>query len=168
MFLVEVGLEPTFYLQVARMLEEKLARLVASAVEALGLELVGVDYFAQGAHSVLRVYIDSEQGITLDDCSKVSHQLSGVLEVEEPIRGKYNLEVSSPGLDRPLFTLAHFERFVGQGVKLRLRRPLNGQRKFKGVITEVEDGHIQIALDDSQALELEIDEIEKANLIPEL
>jgi len=150
------------------MLEEKLARLVASAVEALGLELVGVEYFAQGAHSVLRVYIDSEQGITLDDCGRVSHQLSGVLEVEDPIRGKFNLEVSSPGLDRPLFTLAHFERFIGQAVKLRLRQPVNGQRKFKGVIEAVEDGHIQIALDDSQALELEIDEIEKANLIPAL
>ncbi len=148
------------------MLEEKLARLVASAVEALGLELVGVEYFAQGAHSVLRVYIDSEQGITLDDCGRVSHQLSGVLEVEDPIRGKFNLEVSSPGLDRPLFTLAHFERFIGQAVKLRLRQPVNGQRKFKGVIEAIEDGHIQIALDDSQALELEIDEIEKANLIP--
>ncbi len=150
------------------MLEEKLARLVASAVEALGLELVGVEYFAQGAHSVLRVYIDSEQGITLDDCGRVSHQLSGVLEVEDPIRGKFNLEVSSPGLDRPLFTLAHFERFIGQAVKLRLRQPVNGQRKFKGVIEAIEDGHIQIALDDSQALELEIDEIEKANLIPAL
>ncbi len=150
------------------MLEEKLARLVASAVEALGLELVGVEYLAQGAHSMLRVYIDSEQGITLDDCSRVSHQLSGVLEVEDPIRGKYNLEVSSPGLDRPLFTLAHFERFVGQEVKLRLRQPVNGQRKFKGVIEAVEDGQIQIVLNDSQALELEIDEIEKANLIPEL
>ncbi len=150
------------------MLEGKLTGLVASAVEALGLELVGVEYLAQGAHSVLRVYIDSEQGITLDDCSRVSHQISGVLEVEDPIRGKYNLEVSSPGLDRPLFTLAHFERFAGQGVKLRLRRPVNGQRKFKGVIAAVEDGHIRIALDDSQALELEIDEVEKANLISEL
>ena len=150
------------------MLEEKLSRLVASAVEALGLELVGVEYIGQGAHSVLRVYIDSEQGITLDDCSRASHQISGVLEVEDPIRGKYNLEVSSPGLDRPLFSLAHFERFVGQGVKLRLRQPVKGQRKFKGIIEAVEDGHIQIALDDSQVLDLEIDEIEKANLIPDL
>jgi len=150
------------------MLEEKLTSLVASAVEAVGLELVGVEYLAQGAHSVLRVYIDSEQGVSLDDCSKVSHQISGVLDVEDPIRGKFNLEVSSPGLDRPLFTPAHFERFTGEGVKLRLRQPLNGQRKFKGVIEAVEDGHIQIALDDAQVLELEMDEIEKANLIPRL
>ncbi len=150
------------------MLEEKLSRLVASAVEALGLELVGVEYIGQGTHSVLRVYIDSEQGITLDDCTRTSHQISGVLEVEDPIRGKYNLEVSSPGLDRPLFSLAHFERFAGQGVKLRLRQPVRGQRKFKGIIEAVEDGHIQIALDDSQVLDLEIDEIEKANLIPDL
>ncbi len=150
------------------MLEERLTRLVASAVEALELELVGVEYIGQGAHSVLRVYIDSEQGITLDDCSRASHQISGVLEVEDPIRGKYNLEVSSPGLDRPLFSLAHFERFTGQGVKLRLRQPVRGQRKFKGTIEAIKDGHIQIALDDSQVLDLEIDEIEKANLIPDL
>ena len=150
------------------MLEEKLTRLVASAVEALGLELVGVEYIGQGAHSAMRVYIDSEQGITLDDCRRASHQISGVLEVEDPIRGKYNLEVSSPGLDRPLFSLAHFERFAGRGVKLRLRQSVKGQRKFKGIIDAVEDGHIQIVLDDSQLLDLEIDEIEKANLIPEL
>ncbi len=150
------------------MLEDKLTALVSSAVDALGFELVGVEYLAQGAHSVLRVFIDSEQGITLDDCSRVSHQISGVLEVEDPIRGKYNLEVSSPGLDRPLFTLAHFQRFVGRGVKLRLRQPLNGQRKFKGVINAVENEHIQITLDQEQVLELQIDEIEKANLIPEL
>ncbi len=150
------------------MLEDKLTALVSSAVDALGFELVGVEYLAQGAHSVLRVFIDSEQGITLDDCSRVSHQISGVLEVEDPIRGKYNLEVSSPGLDRPLFSLAHFQRFVGRGVKLRLRQPLNGQRKFKGVINAVENEHIQITLDQEQVLELQIDEIEKANLIPEL
>ncbi len=150
------------------MLEDKLTRLVASAVEALGFELVGVEYLAQGAHSILRVFIDSEQGITLDNCSKVSHQISGVLEVEDPIRGKFNLEVSSPGLDRPLFTLAHFQRFTGEDVKLRLRQPLNGQRKFKGVISAVENERIQIVLDENQVLELEIDEIEKANLIPKL
>ncbi|VAX08591.1 Bacterial ribosome SSU maturation protein RimP [hydrothermal vent metagenome] len=150
------------------MLEDKLTRLVASAVEALGFELVGVEYLAQGAHSILRVFIDSEQGITLDNCSKVSHQISGVLEVEDLIRGKFNLEVSSPGLDRPLFTLAHFQRFTGEDVKLRLRQPLNGQRKFKGVISAVENERIQIVLDENQVLELEIDEIEKANLIPKL
>ncbi len=150
------------------MLEDKLTKLVASAVEALGLELVGVEYLAQGSHSVLRVFIDSEQGITLDNCSKASHQISGVLEVEDPIRGKFNLEVSSPGLDRPLFSLAHFQRFTGRAVKLRLRQPVDGQRKFKGEIEAVENDRIQIALEDSKLLELEIDEIEKANLIPEL
>ena len=149
------------------MQQDRLTALVASAVEAAGYELVGVEYLPQGAHSVLRVFIDSEQGITLDDCSRASYQISGVLEVEDPIRGRYNLEVSSPGLDRPLFTLAHFERFVGKGVKLRLRQPLEGQRKFKGVIAAVGDDSIRIALDDDRELELHIDEIEKANLIPE-
>jgi len=150
------------------MLEDKLTGLVAPAVEALGHELVGIEYLAQGAHSVLRVYIDSPEGITLDDCSRVSHQVSGVLEVEDPIRGKFNLEVSSPGLDRPLFSLAHFQQFTGKAVKLRLRQPVEGQRKFKGVIEAIENDRIQIALEDSKLLELEIDEIEKANLIPDL
>lgn len=147
--------------------EDKLTQLVTSTVTALGYELVGVEYLPQGKHSVLRVFIDSENGVVLGDCEKVSHQLSGVLEVEDPIRGQYNLEVSSPGLDRPLFTLEHFERFIGKQVKLRLHRPLEGQRKFKGVIEAVENSRIQITLEGDQVLELELDEIEKANLIPE-
>ena len=115
-----------------RHVPEKLQDLIESVVSSLGYELVGVEYLTQGRGGLLRVYIDSEDGINLDDCSRVSHQLSGVLDVEDVIRGQYQLEVSSPGLDRPLFSLAHFERFVGQQVKLKLAVPIHGQRKFRG------------------------------------
>jgi ribosome maturation factor RimP len=148
--------------------EDKLTKLVTSTVTALGYELAGVEYLSQGKHSLLRVYIDAEEGIMLADCEKVSHQLSGVLEVEDPIRGQYSLEVSSPGLDRPLFTAEQFARFAGKKVKLKLYRPVEGQRKFNGVIASVEDSRINITLEGDRVLELELDEIEKANLIPEL
>ncbi|MDH5572543.1 MAG: ribosome maturation factor RimP [Gammaproteobacteria bacterium] len=140
--------------------------MVTSGVTALGYELVGIEQLSQGRHSLLRIYIDSERGITLDDCEKVGRQLGAILEVEDPIRGQYNLEVSSPGLDRPLYTAAHFERFIGQQVKLRLHRPVDGQRKFKGTIAGVDGTRIQIALEGDRVLELELEEIEHANLIP--
>ena len=146
--------------------EDKLSKLVTSGVTALGYELVGIEQLSQGRHSVVRIYIDSERGITLDDCDKVGRQLGAILEVEDPIRGQYNLEISSPGLDRPLFTAAHFERFIGQQVSLRLHRPKESQRKFKGKIEGVDGSRIQLLLNGDKVLELELDEIEKANLIP--
>ena len=141
--------------------------VVAPVVESLGYELVGVEYLTQGRGGLLRVYIDSEDGINLDDCSRVSHQLSGVLDVEDVIRGQYQLEVSSPGLDRPLFSLAHFERFVGQQVKLKLAVPIHGQRKFRGVIRAVADDKIELDVD-GESLAVPLSAIDKANLIPEI
>lgn len=146
---------------------DKLGTLIASAVQALGYELVGVEHQSQGRHTVVRVFIDSPQGITLEDCEQASHQISGVLDVEDPIRGQYNLEVSSPGLDRPLFTPEHYTRFVGEKVKLRLRQPVDGRRKLAGRIEQVEDGVIRIVDDAGQSYELTVDEIDKANLIPD-
>ncbi len=139
------------------------------ALEALGYELVGIEYLPQGRHALLRIYIDSERGITLEDCARASHQVSGVLDVEDPIQGSYSLEVSSPGLDRPLFRLEHFARFAGKPVRLRLRVPREGRRKFAGVIEGVQDGRILIRRDEEPLrLELAPDEIERANLIPEI
>ena len=89
---------------------ETLRDSLASIVEALGYEFVGSEIVGQGKHAVLRIYIDSENGITIDDCSKVSYQVSAMLDVEDPIRGEYDLEVSSPGIDRPLFELSHFKK----------------------------------------------------------
>jgi len=89
---------------------EALQAMLAPAVAAVGFELWGVEFFQQGRHSVLRLFIDGPEGVGVDDCARVSHQASGVLDVEDPIAGEYTLEVSSPGWDRPLFTLAHYAR----------------------------------------------------------
>lgn len=144
----------------------KIQALIEPTVETLGYELVGVEHLSQGRHSLLRVYIDSEDGITIDDCERVSHQLSGLLDVEEVIHGHYNLEVSSPGLDRPLFTMEHFEKYCKQKVKVKLNAPIDGRRKFTGKILAVKDGNVVLEVDE-QDIELPFNSIEKANLIPE-
>ena len=142
-------------------------RLLEPTVTTMGYELLGVEYLAQGKHSRLRVYIDSPEGIGLQDCEQVSHQVSGLLDVEDPIHGHYSLEVSSPGLDRPLFRPAHYARFAGQRLKLRLRLARNGQRNFHGRIKRVEDEEIYISMDDGSELVLSCQDIEKAHLVPE-
>jgi len=148
---------------------DRLTELVASAVEPLGYELLGVEYLAQGHHSVLRIYIDSPEGITLDDCDRASRQVSAMLDVEDPIRGHYTLEMSSPGLDRPLFTAAHFAQFIGHEVKLRLHSPLEGRRKFKALIKSVEGDVIHLTSSETdENWQISLDNIEKANLLPKL
>lgn len=144
-----------------------LRQLVEPAVIALGYELVGIEYAAQGHGSILRVYIDSADGISAEDCRRVSHQVSGVLDVEDPIKGRYALEISSPGLDRPLFTLEQFAQFVGHRIKLRLNAPLNGQRNFVGLLLSVSDEQVLIKGDDAE-VSLPPANIDKARLVPEL
>ncbi len=141
--------------------------LIEPAVAALGYELVGAEYLSQGRHSLLRIYIDSEDGITLEDCERVSHQVSGILDVEDVIHGHYSLEVSSPGLDRPLFTLSHFKRFIGKQAKIKLATPIDGRRKFNGVIRAVGDNQVVLEMD-AEEIELPFNAIEKANLVPEI
>lgn len=145
---------------------DKLVAIIEPAVTALGFELVGVEYLPQGRHSLLRVYIDHEDGISVDDCGDVSQQVSAVLDVEDPIHGEYTLEISSPGLDRPLFTLAHFARFVDHLAEVRLHAPLNGRRKFKGRITRVEDDNVVLDVDGEEQC-LAVDNIDKAHLVHE-
>ncbi len=145
---------------------KQMAELLEPGVNALGYELLGLEYLSQGRHSVLRLFIDRPDGITVEDCERVSHQVSGVLEVEDPIKGQYTLEVSSPGLDRPLFKPAHFERFVGEQVQVRLVRPLDGRRKFKGQLLGLRDGSVVIELD-GEELVLPWEDIEKAHLVPQ-
>jgi len=137
------------------------------AILALGYELVGMEYLRQGGRGLLRIFIDSERGITLDDCERVSHQVSGILDVEDLIREQYVLEVSSPGMDRPLFTAEQFRRFAGRMVKIRLVSPVGGQRNFKGVLQGVDDGKVVIAGNDRE-VSLPLEKIDKANLVPEL
>ncbi|MGD8571805.1 MAG: ribosome maturation factor RimP [Gammaproteobacteria bacterium] len=140
--------------------------LIEPAVETLGYELVGIEYLSQGKHSLLRVYIDRQDGITVDDCERVSHQVSGLLDVEDVIHGHYNLEVSSPGLDRPLFTIEQFRRFRNQKAKVKLSTPVEGRRKFTGVIHEVNDDNVVLEVE-GEDIELAFSAIEKANLVPD-
>lgn len=143
-----------------------LQELIEPIVSSLGYEYVGLEYLPQGKHSILRVYIDKDGGILIDNCSQVSGQLSAMLDVEDPIRGEYLLEVSSPGMDRPLFTAAHFEQFIGSKCTMRMKMPVDGQRKFTGVITSLEDGQVELAME-NKIVKLSIDMVDKANLVPE-
>ena len=146
---------------------EQLQALLAPVVEALGYQCWGIEFISQGRHSLLRVYIDHANGILVDDCEKVSRQLSGVLDVEDPISGEYTLEVSSPGMDRPLFTLEQFAAHVGEQVKIRLRSPYEGRRNFQGVLRGVEGQDVVVQVDDHEYL-LPVESVDKANIIPRL
>lgn len=145
---------------------EQLNELLKPAVEAMGYELVGVEYHPNSVNALVRIYIDKPDGIELDDCVAVNEQVSGVLDVEDPISSKYTLEISSPGLDRPLFSLADFERFIGSHAKIRLSRPIERQRNFKGEIIAVSGEMISIKSSDEKVAELNFNNIEVARLIP--
>ncbi|MEM1114623.1 MAG: ribosome maturation factor RimP [Pseudomonadota bacterium] len=132
--------------------EQQLTEMLEPTVEALGYELWGLEYSASGRHSLLRLYIEAEQGITVDDCAAVSEQVSAVLDVEDPISSEYTLEVSSPGLDRLLFKLSQYPAYVGEWVDLRLRSPFEGRRKFKGVLRGIEGEDVVILMDDHEYL----------------
>ncbi|SMN12069.1 FIG000325: clustered with transcription termination protein NusA [uncultured Candidatus Thioglobus sp.] len=145
---------------------DKIDNLIRPVIADMGYELVGIEYVASGKHSVLRIFIDSEHGIGVNDCEVVSRQLSSIFDVEDPIVSQYHLEVSSPGVERPLFNIGHYQRFLGHDITLRLLRPLNGQRKFSGTIASVSEasGTIELATN-IDSYKLDIDLIEKANLI---
>jgi len=142
-----------------------LRQLLEPGVNALGFELVDVELAGSGHGSILRVYIDSPRGITVDDCAAVSRQLSAVLDVEDPIRESYMLEVSSPGLDRPLAMPSHFRRFVGEWVKVKTAADIGGRRNFKGRLLEADDERIAVEID-GQRMELTYNAIERARLVP--
>lgn len=142
--------------------------LLEPAVTALGCELVGIEYRPSGKHSLLRVYIDRAEGVSVEDCSAVSYQVSGLLDVEDPIPGNYTLEVSSPGLDRPLFLERDFDRFAGQEVKIRMRFPIEGQRNFRGLLQGLQEQQVVIEEQDGKRVHLPLDQVEQARLIPDL
>lgn len=144
---------------------EQLQALLAPVVEALGYQCWGIEFISQGRHSLLRVYIDHANGILIDDCEKVSRQVSAVLDVEDPVSGEYTLEVSSPGMDRPLFTLEQFAAHAGEQVKIRLRFPYEGRRNFQGLLRGVEEQDVVVQVEQHEYL-LPIDSIDKANIIP--
>jgi ribosome maturation factor RimP len=145
--------------------EAALYELLEPGARALGFELVTLELAGKGHGTVLRVYIDGPDGVTVDDCADVSHQLSGILDLEDPIPGHYTLEVSSPGLDRPLAKREHFLRVIGETVNVRLRSPLNGRRRFVGALRAVEADAVVVEVD-GQEHRLALDEIERAKLVP--
>lgn len=145
---------------------EHLLKLIEPIVEGLGYECVGVEYNPHPQHGMLRVYIDSEQGILVDDCSKVSHQISGVLDVEDPISGNYQLEVSSPGADRPFFKLEQFKSFIGSSITVNLFRPIDQRRKITGVIESVEEDSV-VLQEGSHSFNIPFKAMSKARLVPE-
>lgn len=147
--------------------QDALTALLQPVVEGMGYEFVGLEYFQQGRRSVLRVYVDLTPGITLDDCERVSHQLSGVLDVESPIKGSYALEISSPGSDRLLFTREHYQRFAGRQVTVRLAVPVDGRRNFKGRLDGVDGDEVIVTDETEQVFRLPFEQIEKARLVPE-
>ena len=145
----------------------ELMELLEPVVTALGYEMLGIEYFKQKDSSMLRLYIDNDAGITIDDCTRVNHQVIGVLDVYDPIKEKYLLEISSPGLDRPLFTLEQFKRYPGQEVKMKLREKLDGRRMIRGVIKAVEEKAV-IVSDDGVDYLIPADVIDLAHLVSKI
>jgi len=138
--------------------------LLQPGAEALGYELVAVE-LSGGESSIVRVYIDSPNGITVDDCAKASRQFSAILDVEDPISNRYTLEVSSPGMDRPLAKPLHFKSVVGQDVKIKMMSLVNGRRRFTGELVEAADEFAVVEIDGEQT-ELPYSEMDRARLVP--
>ncbi|WP_353571875.1 ribosome maturation factor RimP [Candidatus Albibeggiatoa sp. nov. BB20] len=151
------------------MFDKNLQTLLTPTITALGYEIIGVERLSRGRKGaqLIRIFIDKSDGITIKDCEAVSHQISGVLDVEDPVQGQYTLEVSSPGLDRPLVTQAHFARFIGHQVQIRLTRPLAERRNFSGTLLRIEDNEI-VVLAEQTEYNLPYEQIDKAKLIPEI
>jgi ribosome maturation factor RimP len=144
----------------------KLTSLLQPLVEDLGYEFVGIEHSNNPKNPVLVIYIDAPDGIAVEDCAKVSREIAAILDVEDPIPGKYQLEVSSPGLDRPLFTLAQFEQFSGEVAQISLFAPLEGRRKFKGRILGTIDDQVRMEQDGVEVT-LDLGNIAKARLVPD-
>ncbi|MBL4781520.1 MAG: ribosome maturation factor RimP [Porticoccaceae bacterium] len=146
--------------------QDALCALIEPVVQAMGCELWGIEYFRAGQRSVLRVYIDKTDGIGIEDCQRISRQIGSVFDVEDPIGEEYTLEVSSPGLDRPLYTLAQYERLAGEHIGLQLRFPFEGQRKFKGLLKGVEAEDVVLVVGEQEYL-FPFESIEKAKVVPQ-
>jgi len=142
-----------------------LSKLFEPVVESMGYELVGVEFLGAGGYGTLRVYIDRDSGVNLDDCAAISHQISGILDVEEPIKQAYDLEVSSPGIERPLFKLADFERYAGKTARIKLAVGLLGRKNFKGELQGVADSKLVTIEVDGEVFDLPYADIAKANLV---
>ena len=140
--------------------------LFEPVVTGMGYELVEIEHQPHSTNGVLRLYIDKESGIVVEDCSAVSRQISALIDVEDPISGHFNLEVSSPGLDRPLRQVKDFQRFSGEVVKIKTGMAIEGQRNFKGLLRGIENDQVIIECEDKE-VRLPLSAIDKARLVPD-
>jgi len=141
--------------------------LIEPVVEGLGYEVVDIEYRPHPTNGLLRIYIDGPEGIQLDDCQVVSRQISSLLDVEDPIPGQFNLEISSPGMDRPLRKVEDFERFSGEVIKVKLSVPtLEGQRNFTGTLMGIKNEEVILEMD-GETYYLPLDTIDKARIVPQ-
>ncbi len=145
--------------------------LFEPVVNGMGFDLIEIEHFPNPKHGVLRLYIDKPEGsegkgVVIEDCSAVSRQISALIDVEDPISGQFNLEVSSPGLDRPLRRLQDFQRFTGSLVKLKTVMPMDGQRNFKGRLLKASEESVVIETDNEE-ISLPMSAVEKARIVPE-
>ena len=145
---------------------DRLQTLIEPTVLGLGYELLGIERSRAGGGQLLRLYIDHDGGIKVADCERVSRQVGDLLEAEQAIRGEYTLEVSSPGLDRPLFTLAQHQRFVGEEVAVRLRTLFEGRRRVKGILRAVTAAELVIEVE-GESVTVPFREVERSRLVPQ-
>ncbi len=140
--------------------------LFEPVVNGMGYDLIEIEYLPNPKHGVLRLYIDKEEGIKVEDCSAVSHQISALIDVEDAVPGQYNLEISSPGMDRPLRRIQDFQRFSGEVVKLKTSMEIDGRRNYKGTLLGVDDDQVVVECEDTE-VRLPITAIDKARLVPD-
>jgi len=143
----------------------ELQELLEPSIERLGYELIDLEARLGGKSGVVRVFIDRPEGISLDDCEKVSRAVSALLDVEDPLPGQYNLEVSSPGLDRKLTKVEHFQRFTGETVEVQMRFPIEGRKRFRGTLVSSNDENIVVEVD-GESHTLPLVTIDTARLAP--
>lgn len=146
--------------------EQVLSELFAPVIEALQCELWGVDFSSEGRHSLLRVYIDKSDGVNLEDCEKVSRQISSLLDVEDPVAGHYVLEVSSPGMSRTLYKPSQYQRYIGELISVRLIRAFDGRKKFNGRLIDIKNNEVIVQVEDEE-FTLPLEWIDRARLVPE-
>ncbi len=147
---------------------QDLTELFEPVVESMGYELVGIEFHSSEHHGVLRIFIDHDNGITVDDCARVSRQISAVIDVEDPIEMAFDLEVSSPGINRPLFKLADFDKYSGNKAKIKLGVALNGRKNFSGILKGIDDDQHVIIDVDNELFELPYQDIAKAHLVGQI
>ncbi|MFY7698479.1 MAG: ribosome maturation factor RimP [Legionella sp.] len=145
------------------MVQQEIEQLVKPTIESMGYILWGCEYLAQGKHSLLRIYIDKEDGVGIDDCQRVSQQVSALLDVEDPIASNYSLEISSPGMPRPLLKSEHYQQYIGYVVHVKLYKAVASKRKFEGTILSASEDKLTLMIGNEQQ-EFMFSNIVKANL----